>query len=119
MQYESTANMAKTGDASADPAQIDRHTPHPHRPSSRGMFAPELVRPALAAALRKLSPRQQLRNPVMFVVYAGSILTTILFLRAAFAPGSSPGGESAGFILAVAVWLWFTVLFANFAEALA
>ncbi|WP_454719536.1 MULTISPECIES: potassium-transporting ATPase subunit KdpB [Cupriavidus] len=88
------------------------------RPPRGGMFAPELVRPALLDAVKKLSPRDQLRNPVMFVVYAGSILTTILFFRALFAPASA-GGESAGFILAVSVWLWFTVLFANFAEALA
>ncbi|MCO4893180.1 potassium-transporting ATPase subunit KdpB [Cupriavidus sp. WGtm5] len=81
------------------------------------MFAPALLRPALVAAFRKLSPRDQLRNPVMFVVYVGSILTTILFLQALFAPAA--GSESAGFILAVAIWLWFTVLFANFAEALA
>ncbi|SOZ39570.1 potassium-transporting ATPase subunit KdpB [Cupriavidus neocaledonicus] len=83
------------------------------------MLAPELVRPALAAAFRKLSPRDQLRNPVMFVVYVGSILTTILFLRALFEPAPAAGSETAGFILAVAIWLWFTVLFANFAEALA
>ncbi|MGO4332729.1 potassium-transporting ATPase subunit KdpB [Cupriavidus sp. 2TAF22] len=82
------------------------------------MFAPELVKPALLDALKKLAPRDQLRNPVMFVVYVGSILTTILFFRALFSPASA-GGESAGFILAVSVWLWFTLLFANFAEALA
>ncbi|MDF3838587.1 potassium-transporting ATPase subunit KdpB [Cupriavidus basilensis] len=82
------------------------------------MFAPELVKPALLDSVKKLSPRDQLRNPVMFVVYVGSILTTILFFRALFAPATA-GGESAGFILAVSVWLWFTVLFANFAEALA
>ncbi|ULX52713.1 potassium-transporting ATPase subunit B [Cupriavidus taiwanensis] len=94
------------------------HPPrHPRRPSPRGMFAPALLRPALVAAFRKLSPRDQLRNPVMFVVYVGSILTTILFLQALFAPAA--GSESAAFILAVAIWLWFTVLFANFAEALA
>ncbi|MBP0639323.1 potassium-transporting ATPase subunit KdpB [Cupriavidus sp. AcVe19-6a] len=92
---------------------------HPHHPRSRSMFAAELVKPALVAAFRKLSPVDQLRNPVMFVVYVGSILTTILFLRAMFAPAATAGSESAGFILAVSVWLWFTVLFANFAEALA
>ncbi|MFC4344499.1 potassium-transporting ATPase subunit KdpB [Cupriavidus numazuensis] len=81
------------------------------------MFAAELVKPALLAAVKKLSPRDQVRNPVMFVVYVGSILTTILFLKALASPVA--GGESAGFILAVSVWLWFTVLFANFAEALA
>ncbi|MBY4946400.1 potassium-transporting ATPase subunit KdpB [Cupriavidus respiraculi] len=79
-------------------------------------FTAALIRPALVAAVRKLSPRQQLRNPVMFVVYVGSLLTTLLCVRAAWAPA---GGESWGFVLAVTVWLWFTVLFANFAEALA
>jgi K+-transporting ATPase ATPase B chain len=57
----------------------------------------------------------QIRNPVMFVVYIGSILTTILFLHALSGRGEAP----AGFIFAIAAWLWFTVLFANFAEALA
>jgi potassium-transporting ATPase ATP-binding subunit len=75
----------------------------------------KLVGPALLDSLRKLSPRVQLRNPVMFVVYVGSILTTLLFLQALRGRGEAP----AGFILAIAVWLWFTVLFANFAEALA
>ncbi len=79
------------------------------------LLDPALVTPAIAAAFRKLSPRVQLRNPVMFVVYVGSILTTLLGLQALGGQGDAP----AGFILAVAVWLWFTVLFANFAEALA
>lgn len=78
---------------------------------------PALLRPALAGAFAKLSPRAQWRNPVMFVVYVGSILTTLLWLHALSAPGDV--GMGAGFVLAVAVWLWFTVLFANFAEALA
>lgn len=71
-----------------------------------------LLRPALRAAFTKLDPRVQWRNPVMFVVYVGSLLTTLLWLNAL-------GQPNAGFVLAVAVWLWFTVLFANFAEALA
>ncbi len=66
-------------------------------------------------SFRKLDPRTQVRNPVMFVVYVGSILTTGLFVQALVGHGEAP----AGFILAVAVWLWFTVLFANFAEAMA
>ena len=57
----------------------------------------------------------QWRNPVMFVVYVGSILTTVLWVQALGGQGEAP----AGFILAIALWLWFTVLFANFAEALA
>lgn len=74
-----------------------------------------LVGPAIADAFRKLDPRTQWRSPVMFVVYVGSIITTMLFIQSLFGPGEA----SPGFILAIAVWLWFTVLFANFAEALA
>ncbi|MGQ3002410.1 MAG: potassium-transporting ATPase subunit KdpB [Hydrogenophaga sp.] len=72
------------------------------------LFDPALVRPALLDAIRKLDPRVQRRNPVMFVVYVGSAFTTAL----AFA-------RPEAFTIAVALWLWFTVLFANFAEALA
>ena len=79
------------------------------------MFDRTLLGPAMLAALRKLDPRVQWRNPVMFVVYIGSILTTILWLHALTGHGEAP----AWFILNVAIWLWFTVLFANFAEALA
>jgi len=75
----------------------------------------ELMVPAIADAFRKLSPRQQFRNPVMFVVFVCSILTTALWLQAVAGHGEAP----AGFILWVAVWLWFTLLFANFAEAIA
>src|SRR4051812_16973266 len=74
-----------------------------------------LLKPAVLASFAKLSPRVQWRNPVMFVVYIGSILTTLLGLQAL----QGEGEASAGFIFAVAVWLWFTVLFANFAEAIA
>jgi K+-transporting ATPase ATPase B chain len=79
------------------------------------MFDPELIKPALADALRKLGVRVQLRNPVMFVVYSGAIFTTGLWLQALFGSGEAP----AWFIGAITLWLWFTVLFANFAEALA
>jgi K+-transporting ATPase ATPase B chain len=79
------------------------------------MFDPALVTPAIAEAFRKLDPRVQWRNPVMFVVYVGSVLTTVLFVQALKGAGEAP----AGFILGIALWLWFTVLFANFAEALA
>ena len=79
------------------------------------LFDPVLLVPAIKASFVKLSPGAQWRNPVMFVVYVGSILTTLIGLQALQGRGEAP----AGFILAVAVWLWFTVLFANFAEALA
>jgi len=74
-----------------------------------------LYRRALRDAFAKLDPRRLVRNPVMFVVEVGSLLTTALWLQALLGRGEAP----AGFIGAVAVWLWFTVLFANFAEALA
>jgi K+-transporting ATPase ATPase B chain len=74
-----------------------------------------LLGPAVADSFRKLAPAVQVRNPVMFVVYIGSILTSILFVQALRGQGEAP----AGFILAISAWLWFTVLFANFAEALA
>jgi K+-transporting ATPase ATPase B chain len=83
--------------------------------TSLTLFDPVLVVPAIKASFTKLSPRAQWRNPVMFVVYIGSILTTLIGIQALQGNGEAP----AGFILSVAVWLWFTVLFANFAEALA
>jgi K+-transporting ATPase ATPase B chain len=82
---------------------------------SLSLFDSALLRPAIVDSFRKLSPRVQLRNPVMFVVYIGSILTTVLFFQAQ----GGHGEASPAFILAIAAWLWFTVLFANFAEALA
>jgi K+-transporting ATPase ATPase B chain len=79
------------------------------------LFDATLVRNAAWQAVLKLDPRVQLRNPVMFVVYVGSILTTFLWFQAIGGKGEAP----AGFILAVTIWLWFTVLFANLAEAMA
>ena len=70
---------------------------------------------AVKSSFKKLHPRLQLRNPVMFAVYLGSIFTTLLWLTSLRATSD----ESPAFNLAVAVWLWFTVLFANFAEAIA
>ncbi len=76
---------------------------------------PDAMKTALVQSFRRLTPRYQWRNPVMFVVYIGSILTTILWLQALTGKGEAP----AGFILAVTLWLWVTLLFANFAEAIA
>lgn len=81
----------------------------------QALFDGALMRVALVDALKKLDPRTQVRNPVMFVVWLGSVLTTLLAI--AMATGKTPG--EAGFTAAIAVWLWFTVLFANMAEALA
>jgi len=74
-----------------------------------------LLGPALLDSLRKLDPRVQWRNPVMFVVYIGSLLTTVLWVQALAGHGEAP----AWFIFNITLWLWFTVLFANLAEALA
>jgi potassium-transporting ATPase ATP-binding subunit len=81
----------------------------------RSLFDPAIVGPALVDSFRKLHPRTQARNPVMFVVLVGSVLTTILFLRDL---GGSTAAENV-FTGLVALFLWFTVLFANFAEAMA
>jgi K+-transporting ATPase ATPase B chain len=82
---------------------------------SFSLFERDIVKQALVDSFKKLSPRQQMKNPVMFVVWIGSVLTTALFFQALGGHGEAPSG----FILAITLWLWFTVLFANFAEALA
>src|SRR4030042_4908314 len=81
----------------------------------RHPLLPAIYRRAVIDAVVKLDPRQMIRNPVMFVVEAGSALTTLLWIQALLGNGEAP----AGFIGAISAWLWFTVLFANFAEALA
>jgi len=105
------------------------------RAKARPLFDPAIVRQAVMDAFVKLNPRQQVRNPVMFIVLIGAALTTVLFALAIIGQGEAAqvainAGEtseraaelsrnSASFIFAIAVWLWFTVLFANFAEAMA
>ncbi len=89
-----------------------------NRPSS--MFDPEVVKPALLGSLIKLDPRVQLRNPVMFVVEIGAVITTVAWLIQVF--GGTPlggGHEPAWFTFSIAIWLWLTVVFANAAEAIA
>src|SRR5215475_8497230 len=82
---------------------------------SRSLFDIAIIKQAIVDSFRKLTPQRQVRNPVMFVVYVGAILTTLLWLQALVGHGEAPGW----FIFWVSVWLWFTVLFANFAEAMA
>ena len=83
--------------------------------TNQSMTDPALLREAAVESFKRLSPRHQIKNPVMFVVWLGSVLTTGLFVQALVGNGEAP----AGFILAITLWLWFTVLFANFAEAVA
>ncbi len=81
----------------------------------QGLADPAILREAFISSFMKLSPRHQIKNPVMFVVEIGSILTTGLWVQSLVGKGEA----SSGFILAISAWLWFTVLFANFAEAIA
>jgi K+-transporting ATPase ATPase B chain len=83
--------------------------------TSARLFDSNILGQAVAASFWKLDPRVQLRNPVMSAVYMGSILTTVLWVNSL----GNTSGESPSFVLGVTIWLWFTVLFANFAEAIA
>jgi K+-transporting ATPase ATPase B chain len=83
--------------------------------TARALFDLPIVKQAIVDAFRKLTFQRQVRNPVMFVVYVGSILTSLLWVQALVGRGEAPPW----FIFWVSVWLWFTVLFANFAEAMA
>ncbi len=83
--------------------------------SSRQSFNKEIMGEAIRDAFRKLHPKTQFRNPVMFIVYIGSFLTTALMLRDIMAGNTA----HVAFSLQITLWLWFTVLFANFAEAVA
>src|SRR5436190_3052444 len=82
---------------------------------ARSLFDGAIIRQAIVDSFAKLTVQRQVRNPVMFVVYVGAILTTLLWLQALLGRGEAPGW----FICWVSAWLWFTVLFANFAEAMA
>jgi K+-transporting ATPase ATPase B chain len=81
----------------------------------QSLYTPQLYQNALIEALKKFAPRKMVRNPVMFVVEVVSVLTTGFWLQALLGKGEAP----AGFIGHISLWLWFTVLFANYAEALA
>ena len=84
------------------------------KPAVSALLDPKIVRPAIRAAFVKLDPRVMIKSPVMFVVEVVAVLTTIIFLR-----DLVTGGENFGFTFQIILWLWFTVLFANFAEAVA
>ncbi len=81
----------------------------------KSLYEPALMRQAGVDALKRLSPQAQVKNPVMFVVWLGSVMCTGLFIESLLHKGEEP----TWFILAITLWLWFTVLFANFAEAMA
>src|SRR5437667_11955405 len=81
---------------------------------SRPLFDPEIVGRAVRASFGKLNPVTLLKNPVMFVVEMGATLTTVFLIRDLLT-----GAGGIGFTLQIKLWLWFTVLFANFADAMA
>src|ERR1039457_6341811 len=81
---------------------------------ARPLFAPPIVKRALKDSFVKLNPRTMMKNPVMFVVEVGAAMTTILAAR-----DIAASAANAGFTFQITLWLWFTVLFANFAEAMA
>jgi potassium-transporting ATPase ATP-binding subunit len=87
------------------------------RLKERSLFDPEIMRAAVGESFRKLAPQHVIKNPVMFVVEIGSVLTTLIWLRDMIAP--TAGSQPLGFTFSVSFWLWFTVVFANFAEAVA
>src|SRR3954454_9181204 len=93
------------------------------QPERKSMLSGEILRPAILQSLVKVDPRVQVRNPVMFVVEVGAVVTTVAWLiqvlGGAEAGPSHPGQEPAWFTFTVAVWLWLTVVFANLAESLA
>jgi K+-transporting ATPase ATPase B chain len=94
------------------------------RKGAVSIWDPKIIRAAIPESFKKLDPRVQVKNPVMFVVEIGSVVTTIEFVRLLFTaptaafPRATLTAETI-FVLAVAIWLWFTVVFANFAEAMA
>jgi K+-transporting ATPase ATPase B chain len=87
------------------------------RLKERSLFDPEIIWPATGESLRKLAPQHVIKNPVMFVVEIGALLTTLIWLRDLFAP--TAGSQPLWFTFNVSFWLWFTVVFANFAESVA
>jgi K+-transporting ATPase ATPase B chain len=88
-------------------------------PKPRGVLDPELLRAAIPNAFRKLDPRLLIKNPVMFVVEITAVLVTLIAISEATGLQAVPGSAGLGFEIQIAIWLWFTVLFATYAEAVA
>src|SRR5579871_4789366 len=95
-------------------------TPERHERRAISLFQREIVGRALLDSVKKLDPRVQVRNPVMFVVEIGSVITTVTWLIQVFGGRPLGGGhEPAWYTFLISVWLWLTVIFANVAEAFA
>ncbi|MCX7208415.1 MAG: potassium-transporting ATPase subunit KdpB [Proteobacteria bacterium] len=111
-----TTDLKRTKPAAAPiaAAPVAVHTV-PTASKKLSLLDPQLIGPAVIDSFKKLAPKTQLKNPVMFVVYVGSILSTLLLIQAL----AGHGEAALSFIAGITAWLWFTVLFANFAESLA
>ena len=99
---------------------MSAQTPPPHERQAISLFQRDIVMRALIDSFKKLDPRVQIRNPVMFVVEIGSVITTFTWLKQVF--GGKPlggGNEPSWYTFLIALWLWLTVIFANMAEAFA
>ncbi len=107
--------MTVTEELQPGETDLDAGLDHEKGRKSRSLFDPSIVGPALRDAVKKLDPRSMARNPVMFIVEVGALLTTVL----AVTDWGSNTDQQNVFAVSVAVWLWATVLFANFAEAMA
>ena len=106
-----------TPDTPDTPARESRRPPkvRTKEPATKSIFDRAIIGSASLDAVRKLDPRTMYRNPVMFIVEVGSMITTVVFIR----DFASSSGQENAFAGLVSLWLWFTVLFANFAEAMA
>src|SRR5215831_13862541 len=92
---------------------MESSTPRKRKPTS-ALLDPKIVMPAIGSAIVKLDPRTLIKNPVMFVLEVVTALTTVILVR-----DLVTGSQNLAFEIQIVVWLWFTVLFANFAEAIA
>ncbi len=111
--------MTLIEDAPAPERPDDGHDHHNQR-TQRSLFDPAIVGPAIGDSFRKLNPRDMARNPVMFIVEIGAVLTTVLCITDWTSGTAGPErAQQNVFALLVTIWLWATVLFANFAEAMA
>jgi len=88
-------------------------------PKPRGVFDPDLLRAALPQSVRKLDPRRLIKNPVMFVVEITAVLVTLIVIANVTGADATAAAGDLGFQIQIAAWLWFTVLFATYAEAVA
>jgi potassium-transporting ATPase ATP-binding subunit len=97
----------------------ERPRPRPSERRAVSLFQPEIVRRALIDSVLKLDPRVQIRNPVMFVVEIGAVITTVTWFIQVFGGKALGGNDPAWYTFVISFWLWLTVVFANMAEAFA